>query len=497
MNMKKIVYILITILFSAAVLTSCFEDKGSDKYDPFGQITVSGIEGEYSLISFADVLEINPQVTSTDPSDSFEYLWTIYENTNVVVGGYIKTDTIGREKDLHYPLNLSPGTYTVILRVANAANGYAEFFNTTLRTGTPFTTGYYFLKQTADGNTEMDFRNPAGDMFYNLLKERLGEPLQGTPNRLTIVSGYSYMDLETTESKTGTIIMPTSVKDVRLMLVADLSLVYDHKTMFYGETPEDEVPHVAFLNIFDYPFYLSSKGSYMTSSGIYGYPTVPAGGCSMSKHMIFSPGFNGYPITASMFDELNGRFVKVDYNNYLLGHIDNNGLSSSNIRHKLLFMGTSATSSAAGWAIFEDETDSTVRYLYRLASATTNSITSIVTINPSLHFNRAQIYGTNKSMQRLYGAIGDKLYMYNAESGEETELTPTGFGTGEEITMITHKNGQGNYLIIATYKDGKYKVYMYIMSGGAPYGAPEIVAEGTGKVVDIQHTGTTNGYINH
>jgi hypothetical protein len=113
------------------------------------------------------------------------------------------------------------------------------------------------------------------------------------------------------------------------------------------------------------------------------------------------------------------------------------------------------------------------------------------------------VYGSNKQQsQFLYGGKGDKLYMYNTGNDTEKQLALTGFGAGEQITMITHKRGVYNpadrtdtagFLFIATYQGGRYKVYMYKVIGGEPDGAPFII-EGEGKVTDMQYAGGASTY---
>lgn len=85
--------------------------------------------------------------------------------------------------------------------------------------------------------------------------------------------------------------------------------------------------------------------------------------------------------------------------------------------------------------------------------------------------------------------------MYDTELNTEEELQPQDFVTGEEITYISNrywmwtddKEHNFDYLVIATHKAGKYKVYLYEVLGGKAYGKPKYVFEGDGKVVKMQY----------
>jgi hypothetical protein len=163
---------------------------------------------------------------------------------------------------------------------------------------------------------------------------------------------------------------------------------------------------------------------------------------------------------------------------------------------------------SSGWCVFKDP-DSSDKYLYSLnadvmfgTSMPINEIRPIDAVSTP-NFNNAELYGSNKQQsQFLYGSRGDKLYMYNTGNDTEKQLALAGFGSGEEITMITHKLGVHNpadrtdtdgFLFIATHQGGRYKVYMYKVIGGEPDGAP-VVINGEGKVKDMQYAGGTNVY---
>jgi hypothetical protein len=323
-------------------------------------------------------------------------------------------------------------------------------------------------------------------------------------------SSYPYINKANGQPETGAALIPMGGKDMKILLLEDMSLVYDHNEIFFSGVAPDHKPIRAFsLSPFGYATFVFDDGAYVASSnsktGKVGYPVAPDGGCSLSPHGMMSA--DEFYITMGQllfFDELNGRMVYYDYAAKLIKLSGLNGISPTGITHRPLFMGT------GGWSVFYDPNSSS-RYLYLLErdwfAALTAPITEIRPLSAATapNFSSATIYGSNKTdKQFLYGSIGDKLYLYNTGNDTEKQLSPTGFGAGEEITMITHKRGVHNpadrndtkgYLFIATHKDGSYKVYLYKVTGGEPDGAP-IVLQGTGKVVDMQYAGGTYDYSN-
>ena len=97
--------------------------------------------------------------------------------------------------------------------------------------------------------------------------------------------------------------------------------------------------------------------------------------------------------------------------------------------------------------------------------------------------------------------------MYDLEQNTEEPLSLTDMVSGEEITYISNRYWMGDavednnfdYLAIATHKDGKYKVYLYEILGGKPYGKPVRILEGEGKIVKMHYVHpsmTMNSYGN-
>jgi hypothetical protein len=514
--MKKILYYILAL----TVVAGCYKDESSDRYDPIGAIQINGVEEEYNLIMLVDALKITPEVTSTSPDDKvdgFEYLWTYYSHTDYnnasAAGTATPVDTIAQTKDITWDITLKPGDYTIWFRITNPANGYTVYRAITLNVSTEFSNGFYFLKETAGGDTELDFHKPNGAGGWitmpDMLNMRLGAPIAGAPTSLGIFASYPYINKENGQPENGAVLVPMGGKDLKVLSLEDLSLVYDHNDIFFsGEAPDHKPLRAFYLSMFGIPVFIFDDGAYAAGfdsrTGKVGYPEAPAGGCSLSHGMMADDDGSSFPIEfLQFFDELNGQLVYYSYEGTLVSLSGDNNISPTGITHRPLFMGSS------GWCVFENPGFAD-RYLYLLngdflMSATTEPILEIRPISASEapNFNSAELYGAHKTnKQFLYGSTGDKLYMYNTGSDAEKQLTLSGFGAGEQITMITHKPGVHNpanrddtagFLFIATHAGGHYKVYMYKVTGGEPDGEPFVI-EGTGKVVDMQYAGGSPNY---
>lgn len=521
---------LFILIFGVVLLTGCYKDEGNYSYTDKIVTTIEGIEETYSAITHLNqTITITPSITSTDPSATFEYLWTIYPTTWNSVG-VPPIDTIGTGKDLNFPVEVAAGSYTILYRVKNAKNGVCDYVTTTLSASSSYSTGFHILKETDSGNTEIDVRHESGTIYQNVLNENVGHSISGKPLKLGFYANYMFTGTTPgAAGKQGKAICPMSIEgDINTLLVEDYSLIYNHKDMLYNPVIPDEKPVATFTGDFFYGYYFTTKGGYSNAqyavgaTGRYGARNdIPNNG-SLSSNIIM----NGYGSTA--FDEVNGTFIAIDYLGVPVACSDtaNHPYPAAGISHKLLFMagvGTlSSTTSGSGYAIFEDELNPAKKYIYKFVTPTlynpsTRNIVKLVKELPATgsFFNNANLFGMHKSYSNntayIYGAVNDELYMctyqYNSATSNatilETQLHPDGFGTGEEITLITNKTFSAvaatafNYLIIATYKAGDYKIYMYNTVLGEPDGEPKIIITGKGRVKDIQYTHSSSTSSNY
>jgi hypothetical protein len=292
---------------------------------------------------------------------------------------------------------------------------------------------------------------------------------------------------------------------IKILRVADLSVIYEQEDMFVGETPPT-VPYYMTTSGSGVA-YISREGFFYTftttarpGSGRYGFPETVAGGCEPNPRSLLVGPF------LFCFDDLNGRFLSAGAFGLPRAFSDLGAggtimpYAPNNIPHEILYFGHNFTGQVAheGYAIFQDKAVPGKRYLYRLALSTSldNPITSVTEIPSSLKFNEAAEFATNEQDSRLIYFLHDnKLYAYDVEQETEELLAPAGISPGEDITYFSNRYyinaadaaANFNYLAIATHQAGKYKVYLYETLGGKPLGEAKRVLEGDGKVRKMQY----------
>ena len=105
-------------LLGVLTLSSCVEDEGNNTMNAINEARIEGIEGQYYKVTNLETLEIPVKVTGTlsgDKSDQFTYEWFLCNNA--LNESYHRHQTISREKDLSFPVNVVPGEYRLFFRV--------------------------------------------------------------------------------------------------------------------------------------------------------------------------------------------------------------------------------------------------------------------------------------------------------------------------------------------------------------------------------------------
>ena len=507
--MRNRIYNILSIGIFILLAAACYDDKGNYDYREISTIEIKGLEDNYSHVSYQDVLHLEPIVTASQGESDFDYLWTL----NVTKGSgttskklEIVLDTIGTDRVLDFPVNIKQGYYDLTLRVTNKSNLLEVYQVMSLSVVTIFSNGYYILKDMGN-STDIDLHAPDNSVINDIFLKMDGGHMPATPVSLGLDPVYCFLDETTTEYVITKALTVCTENDVRISNIEDMSTIYTHSTMFLsGEAPAEK-PYYVWHNI-NGVGYLSDQGAYFSTqaptssllgTGKFGYPAM------VNNEKDTKPNRNG--VLANLYfyylDELEGRFLSLDYNGSLhtYNDTDKDGnekvYKPNGITHHLKFFGINLTSSVyTGYALFEDETSVGKHYIYQLVlnADPSNPIEKVTEVAASSKLNGATLFATNELTAKMMYFVNDnQLYMYDLEQNTEEPLNPIGVGVGEEITYVSNRYWTGgteadfDYLAIATHKDGKYKVYLYNILGGKPSGAPVRILEGEGKVVKMNY----------
>lgn len=502
-------WIVLTALSLPLALTSCVDDSVENAPELISDITVSGIEERYTATAYVgEVLEISPEVVSGYSENELHYQWMLLDgNTGSLDsnGDTIQPVLISAEKQLSYEVNTAPGTYQLRLEVS-ADNGYSVVRTASLSIVTAFSQGFYILKETAEGNSDLDLVNTSGELLPNVLTQTQGSPLQGSPLKLNVLYAGYYINPDNDEMETTHhLVLTTQEGEIGMYRTTDLLETFSRRNIKYEAMEADEQPYTIVQTNMGYGVLLTNHGIYHTStgagwastlsSGRFGYPEADTG----ASGYVFID-LNSYGSLA-FWDEDAHSLYCTNYNLVVqpLTDISLGGteLTQNLTSYECLNCGL-CTASGVGHFILRDN-DTDTRYLYLTAGDFSTGLyyTACKALGENSHAARSTAYATcGLQGNYIYCVDGNKLYgiNLNSESLAEVSMPLSGIGSGETITMVTNQywssyfveQNNYDYLMVGTQSDNSYHLYMYNMKGGVPDGDPVATYSGTGRIKAVR-----------
>lgn len=154
--MKKFSFIILSV---CNFLSACYKDTGNYKYEPINEISITGLANTYSVIYNKDVLHIEPTIKMTqnitDPK-RLSYYW-------ILVKGATRLDTLGTAPVLDYPVDITPDSYVITLRIVDNATGVAWKASANLSIGTLYGTGIMLMGTGTNGYADVDMISMVSD----------------------------------------------------------------------------------------------------------------------------------------------------------------------------------------------------------------------------------------------------------------------------------------------------------------------------------------------
>lgn len=488
---KNRIYLLFIVLFS---LVSCYADKGNYNYKETNDVEIKGISEQYDVNYRATTLKINPEVTSLkDKSAEFEYMWRTHPLG--LVGIAPVWDTLATTKDLEYLVDKAVGKHRLLFTAKDKRNGIEYYFETSIQVSTIFTDGWYVLKDNGT-ITDLDmFKSKDGivESYKNVLQTKInGKAVAFTPE-----TRFGYIDNGKPTSHLRALFIQ-SENELNVALVSNLNIVRDYFSLFYQDislVPKQKsvIAHSSGIAIIDEGGIYRKNVNYGRET-VFGFPDALTDNYKLSKYAM-----SGSINSCLFFDELNSRIL-ID-----LPHFGGLGVVSdaylpivapaNNMNSNCLYLDTWSINDmikTSGYGVFENK-DTKVRAIYKIAFnplyVNRNPISYVKNIPTNFNANTAGLYAVNRESEIMYFAKDNKLGLCNTNAENLTEEILITYEQGTEITYINHGYATGNAgaahvynkLIVATYKGGNYKIYLYEIAVGKPVVGSAIVLEGEGR----------------
>ena len=494
-TMKKIYSVAAGLLILLAA--ACEKDDSTGAGKPVPQLSVSGLKDTFNVFTHQDFLKITPAVQ--DEND-FDYYWTLFSSEFIPGQGLVKADTLARTKDLNYEVLKDPGRYILVFNAKDKQTGVLAQVNMIVNITTLTMTGWYLVKDNG-GKTDMDFIHSAG-RIDNWIANFNGKSLDG--NLVKAVFSPSFRATPTAATYFNTLAV-ASENDAAVYRIDNGSMVMNFDNMFFTKPatrkPQSILQPVGTQNLVlinDGLAYNLTKGTLFANLPVNANNVVYNNISPVSAVGAMSLCWN--PVRKSMFCIDGASFVELK--------AANGGNRLQNMNADLKWIAGYAGARSAALALFRNPQDT--GYLFKLNvqfgplySGSGALITTADTLKPEHGLMHADAIGGNYDIDLIYYAIGDKIYMTDvATTTENLQFT---LPPGEMVTAIQHirypqPNGNPppaatvNYIAIATYNAGRYKVYLHTLSGTGTISAlPQANFEGEGRVSTMIYMEQGNG----
>lgn len=521
--MKKIIFYVMVLSLSIAA-ASC-KYGFDDTYHELPDIEISNVSETGVVPSqqfFGETLKISPKIVyGADTSATFDYRW--YKQTANALKLISKTQTLSYQLD-------SLGTWTVRLEVTNKQTQVTAAATVSFTVISRSERGWYILKETAGGNTDMDLvrMTANGEVDGNELDllAKTGNELKGKPVSLLFVFNYNWKEPGNSyfTSYISTI-MPISQKGLATFRMRDERVLESNKQMFFDDNDGNNNAFTGGISSPVQSLIVNNNNAHLMVQGMQAFLPVIPGDYSLSPSLTITDGTTpyimGFDEKAHSFAYITSKAASLSYfpNNYLP---ENCKISSNKMNGTISFMENTDGSlnpdtlyRQRAYALFHESGRNDRCILLGLDLAQIDpgqsefgaTKYSPIMYSDTISYDKfpalqsATLFAMHKNYPLLYFAQGNKIgsYLIDGKTIKENIIT---YPSGEDVTYLHFTEClydiNFRYLVVATYSTAtnSYQVHRYAIAGndinevGSPF-------TGTGKVKTMIYSSPNYYYWNN
>lgn len=499
--MKKINNI-VWLFFMSMFCVACFEDDNEYDYAELDHVAIEGIAEKYTKISHQDILSITPVVATDADVDYAWELWTSVRKDGIIY----QPDTISLAKDLNYEVMENPGTYYLVFNVKDKKTGVITSYKSTLDVVTINSIGWYLLKDegTTEKYTDYDFIYEGGRIdnwiaFYNNGKKLKGEAVRSifSSKYSDIASGggYSYID----------VLIPVAKEEIAMLELSSGNVRLPFDSLFFEPLEVKDFQDICIQND-------GVSLNLVNNNNVYSMSTQNASAFYevYGDHSVLK-GIKGLQ-GPTYFDELSKSFIYVTYGNVNRYAEASTAPISCNEMNADLLWGSAVSHriESNSWFAYSIIKENTVPNTYKLIKlslkgfSNPNPIVKVDVIPSTHNILTAEMRAVNADYGIIYFVKDHKLYKYLIDGQYEEAILD--LPAGEEVTCMQHIaypnlmvddfGSQINCFAIATYADGKYKVWLHEFDAGNLKPLSKPTFEGNGRVACINYvSGSSSNFL--
>lgn len=506
----KQIYDLVIVLVVGLLLTACYDKENTIHRLP--DLTIGNVAS--GSVKSGELIDITPKSTMGDEEVECSYKWYRYHGT--------VAELISEDAHLEWRVDTT-NAVTLQVEATHVETGIQAILAFSYTIVPRMSRGWMILKETADGNTDMDVslvQTDGIEFAADLLSLALGEPMKGKPVSLLSTENYQWYNPETGNTQNSQVCLtPVSEKDILMYRINDEKVLATSEELFF------EVPDFTSGNI---EAYMKLSGS---ASLIYDgqvslmKQSTPAFMPALMGNYHLAPYLvcYGYGNPMLVYDELSSSFGRLEASgNYsttmevkyfvdAYRESDNLRISPNGMNADLIYLGQTdgsvdpehPTNYGTAYALMQKKDDRDNLLLYGLTSyewynGSYSPIRFARTIPASRceAFATADFYTMHQTSNLIYFVKNNRLSYYNIDNDEfvmdvyvfDGEVTyckyiGNNYDYNESSWSPPLYDSRFNRLMVATASGTSYTVHSFDWSvNGGLTRLPDQEIRGEGKV---------------
>jgi len=474
------IYIL---FFSFIFMASCVKDDSTHDLETLNQIEINDTTATGVILQF-DTLTIVPEIEQSIPvpEDELLYAWTLRAED-----GYGDLVFLDSSRNLHKPIGVLPGDYTVTYRVTVKSTGVMFMKLFPLKVINRFSLGWLLLEDNS-GTGDISIVLPNDTVVNHIYSElNPGEPLNMPLKEIGITDTYAgkYINifsenqgirldydvlLKDSEMKDWFWEAPTNLHPEKFTrLSSSLANIINNGLLHIyvaGGFPGD----VKYMNALPFP---GGKGADYALAPFIGIGPGPYDGKTSYTGLYYDTKTKGflYLTGASLIPQFQ----------FFNAPTASGAFNMNEIGKELLSMDLAYKANMYN-NVFKDENGELFLYQVELANSEPATLMQNITaVNPSL--KGATMFASSVLLPQVYCVKGQDIYLYEIPSNTSTPILS--IAAGETITKLKINSTS---MQVATWDGAQGHFYIYDIDA---YGKLSLSKEfsGFGKIVDFVYKG--------
>lgn len=497
--MMKLFSILFFVFLMVGINWSCYDNKDHDGCDEILNIQVTGIDSNIR-VALSDILQIKPLITPADRA--YRCFWGIADKSNE----WTIIDTLSKEQNLEWKVDRRNGNYLLRFCAEDIETGIFSYTEYNLSVETDMTAAWWLLKSNGD-NTDIDLFTP-NKKITDIIYGRNGKMLAGEAIDMSYTD-YFWMYDETLERDVmmkGVFV--ASQHDVVCLDFFTGKVLSDFEELFFEEPARKEIQSM---------FRGASDTHILIDNILYTMPNMKYAHYKqfVLKHLgdyelSVCRNASGWSLPL-LFDRKSSSFCTVTRNSLAINYLGEGTMPAPhrNLNMDLLFIGARTLDvnrpAKDAYAILKSRGTDKYYLAHLLGTPKLDKnpmIKELKELSSSLGVVKADFRALNQDNDIIYYFSNNNLCSYDMVSGVEKKQS-VNLPADEKITCMDYvkyfpwnqNDDWFSYLLIATVKNGNYKVYLHPVQAGNVRPAVKVL-EGNGVVKRAIYIEMKEGWVN-